>query len=137
VPGEEAIRMICIRCPGLRNVSPGNSRELSIHWVLELLNRLDLESLALFGWENASSATFRIMARHVTRPKIICITDCRKVVAHAVLELVTGGRQLKVAKFTESGGNDARERIAPEGIEGIRATFLMVKDSPFGTLLLH
>jgi hypothetical protein len=137
VPGDEAVRMICVGCPRLRNLSLGNAREVSTHWVLELLDRLDLESLALFGWENASSATFRIMAGHVTRLRMICITGCRKVVAQAVVALVTGGRQLKVAKFAESGVNDAEGRIAPDVIEGIRATFPTVKESPFGTLLLR
>lgn len=139
VPSDECLRLICNNCPNLKNLSLAHSREISTYWVIQILQRLKLESLALFGWKEANSATLRMIAPHLGGLKMLCITGCPKLTAKGVIDFLLTCSDLCVAVFNETGANaDAKGlKINPLVLESIKHRFPYISESPPGTLLLQ
>ena len=138
VPSDETIRLICSECVNLKYLSLAHSREISTYWVIQLLKKLKLESLALFGWENANSSTLRMISPHMTGVKMFCITGCKKLTAKGILDFLTACPHLSVAKFNETGANvDPTGRLDPSILDNLKTTFPNICENPPGTLLLQ
>lgn len=137
VPSDESVRLICNNCPNLRFLSLAHSREISTYWVIQLLDKLKIESLALFGWENANSSTLKMLAPHAVDLKMFCTTGCKKLSSKGIVDFVVACPKLSVVKFFETGANiDQNGRIDPDVIESIRQQFPNVTENPPGTLIL-
>ncbi|KAK8898531.1 hypothetical protein M9Y10_000822 [Tritrichomonas musculus] len=138
VPSDEAIRLICANCPKLKFLSLAHSRAISTYWVIQLLEKLKIESLALFGWEDANSSTLRMIAPHVGNLKMFCTTGCKKLTAKGIVNFINACPKLTVVKFNETGANvDPNGKLDPQIIESIRQQFPNVTENPPGTLLLQ
>jgi hypothetical protein len=133
VMSDEALRVVCLGCPQLRSLSLANCREVSTFWVGQLLDRLPLESLALFGWERANAATLRVLAPHAGRLRMFCVGGCRRVAARAVVEFVGACPAMRVLKLAETGANDADGRVDP----GVCAALANAREGPPGTLVFE
>jgi hypothetical protein len=128
--------MIILNCPNLRSMSLAHTKAISTFWVIEILKKLKLESLALFGWDNANSSTLRVIGPHLGELQFLCITGCRRVTAAGIVGFVRESR-LKVVKFLETKQNDAMGRLNQEIMEGLRERFPRIVENPPGTLNLN
>ncbi|KAH0792167.1 F-box/LRR-repeat protein 20 isoform X2 [Histomonas meleagridis] len=137
IPSDETIRIICERCPRLRNLSFACSREISTFWVIQLLDRLKIETLALFGWENANSSTLRIISQHVKYLKVFCTSECVKVTANGIVDFVSNCPSLETVKFNETGANVGQDgRLDPIVVQEIRKLFPEAMETTPGTIVL-
>ena len=137
VPSDEIMRLICQSCPHLKNLSFAHSEEISTYWVMEVLKRLSLESLALFGWKNGNSSALRLIAPHIGTLKMLCISECSKLTIPGVINFILTSKTLKVLKLEETGVNLPSGNINPDVLAGIKDQFPIAKESSPGILFLQ
>lgn len=138
VPSDETLRLLCANCPNLKHLSIAHAREISTFWVMELLKKLRLESLALFGLERANSSTLRMIAPFIGDLKMLCVTGCQKLTAKGVVNFLCACPRLSVLKVSESGANTGvGGKLDPSILEGIREVFPNATETHPGTLVLQ
>ena len=137
VPSDETVRLICQNCKNLKHLSFAHSREISTFWIVELLKRLPLESLALFGWKNGNSSSLRLIAPHIGNLKMLCMTECSKVTPQGLVRFILECPGLKIIKFEETGANLPNGTIAPVVLEQIRPVFPAAKETSPGLIFLQ
>ena len=138
VPSDETMRLICVHCPNLKNLSLAHTREISTYWIMEVLKKLKLESLALFGLENANSSTLRMLVPYVGGLRMMCVTGCKKLTPKGVVNFLCSCPELNVFRALETGANvDTSGKLDPSILEGIKERFPNAAENPPGTLVLQ
>lgn len=137
VPSDDAIRLICDKCPVLKHLSLARTQEVSTYWVCEILRRLKLESLALFDWFKGNSSSLRLMIPYIGSLKMLCLTGCSKLKPDGVINFLSSCPLLRVLKLEESGANVPNGHLDPSIIDAMKSLFPNIKETSPGTLFLQ
>ena len=137
VPSDETIRLLCQHCKHLKHLSLAHSQEISTYWIQQMLDQLDLESLALFGWKEGNSSSLKLIAPHIRNLRMFCVSECPKITPKGVIEFVKACPGLHVVKFEETGANSPNGTLAPGIIDSIREFFPSCKETSPGIIFLQ
>jgi hypothetical protein len=137
--GDDALRLICGFCTNLKYLSLSRTKEVSTFWILRALESLKLQSLALFGWENATTSAFTIIGPRAAEStlRFFCVTGCKQLRIDGMVNFLVAARHIDVMKLLETNLNDGMGRLHPDLIQTLRYEFPNMTEEPPGTMNLH
>ena len=137
IPSDEIMRLICLNCLLLTNLSLAHTQEISTYWIIEALKKLKLESLCLFGWKNANDSTLKLLIPYLNNLKKFTITGAFKITIKGLIYFLNQNIHLEYVRFEGTNANvKASGCIHSDVFNGIKFNFPNVNELSPGLLKL-